>query len=151
MWWHTAQETPSRPSPAYLASSGEPEPSPGPDAVALDAIDLHTELDATAGLGLEELGVRLDDRGALVATPAAQRSAYARHIDALLAPDACKLLITLEYDAEIAEGPPYSITAREIRAYWPELQAVDRYDDIENGPPKFREAGLTEMFETVWR
>ena len=90
------------------------------------------------------------DRGALVATPAEQRPDYARHIDALLASDACKLLITLEYDAEIAAGPPYSISAREIRDYWPELQAVDRYDDIENGPPKFREAGLMEMFETVW-
>ena len=90
------------------------------------------------------------DRGALVATPAEQRQAYARHIDALLAPDACKLLITLEYDDEIATGPPYSISPNEIRSYWPELRAVDRYDDIENGPPKFREAGLTEMFETVW-
>jgi thiopurine S-methyltransferase len=91
------------------------------------------------------------DRGALVATPAEQRPDYARHIDALLAPDACKLVITLEYDDEIATGPPYSISPQEIRGYWPELQAVDRYDDIENGPPKFREAGLTEMFETVWR
>ena len=89
--------------------------------------------------------------GALVATPAEQRPDYARHIDALLAPDACKLVITLEYDDEIATGPPYSISPQEIRGYWPELQAVDRYDDIENGPPKFREAGLTEMFETVWR
>jgi thiopurine S-methyltransferase len=91
------------------------------------------------------------DRGALVATPAEQRPDYARHIDALLAPDASKLVITLEYDEEIATGPPYSISPQEIRGYWPELQAVDRYDDIENGPPKFREAGLTEMFETVWR
>ena len=91
------------------------------------------------------------DRGALVATPAEQRPAYARHIDALLAADACKLLITLEYDDKVATGPPYSISPREILGYWPELQAVDRYDDIDNGPPKFREAGLTEMFETVWR
>jgi thiopurine S-methyltransferase len=91
------------------------------------------------------------DRGALVATPAERRPAYARHIDALLAPDASKLLITLEYDDAIATGPPYSISRHEILGYWPELQAVDRYDDIDNGPPKFREAGLTEMFETVWR
>jgi thiopurine S-methyltransferase len=91
------------------------------------------------------------DRGALVATPADQRPAYAEHIDVLLAPDACKLLITLEYDDGIATGPPFSIAPDEIREYWPELRAVDRYDDIDNGPPKFLEAGLTEMFETVWR
>jgi len=91
------------------------------------------------------------DRGAFVATPAEQRTAYAEHIDTLLAPDACRLLITLEYDDSIATGPPFSIAEEEIRRYWPDLQMVDRYDDIENGPPKFREAGLQEMFETVWR
>jgi len=91
------------------------------------------------------------DRGALVATPAEQRPAYARHIDALLTPGAHKLLITLDYDDNIATGPPFSIPREEIRRYWPDLREIDRYDDIENGPPKFREAGLKAMFETVWR
>lgn len=91
------------------------------------------------------------DRGAFVATPAEQRPAYAERINALLAPDACRLLITLEYDDNVATGPPFSIAGDEIRRYWPDLRAVERYDDIENGPPKFRDAGLTEMFETVWR
>lgn len=91
------------------------------------------------------------DRGALVATPAEQRPAYAQHIDALLAPDAYRLLITLDYDDTVATGPPFSISREEILRYWPDLREVDRYDDIDNGPPKFREAGLEEMFETVWR
>ena len=91
------------------------------------------------------------DRGAFVATPAEQRAAYAEHINALLAPGACRLLITLEYDDVIAAGPPFSTSPEEIRRYWPDLKLVDRYDDIENGPPKFRDAGLKEMFETVWR
>ncbi len=91
------------------------------------------------------------DRGAFVATPAEQRPAYAEHINALLAPGAYRLLITLEYDDVVATGPPFSISPEEIRRYWPDLQLVARYDDIENGPPKFRDAGLKEMFETVWR
>ena len=91
------------------------------------------------------------DRGALVATPAEQRPAYAERINALLAPDACRLLITLEYDDEIATGPPFSIPRAEILRYWPDMQEVDRYDDIDNGPPKFRDAGLREMYESVWR
>ena len=90
------------------------------------------------------------DRGALVATPAEQRPAYAEHITALLAPGASRLLITLEYDDAIATGPPFSISGDEIRRYWPDMREVERYDDIENGPPKFLEAGLNEMFETVW-
>ena len=69
----------------------------------------------------------------------------------MLAPDAYRLLITLEYDDEIAAGPPFSISREEILRYWPELREIDRYDDIANGPPKFRDAGLKEMFETVWR
>lgn len=91
------------------------------------------------------------DRGALVATTAERRPAYAAHIDALLAPGAARLLITLEYDDAIATGPPFSISRDEILRYWPDMEAIDRYDDIDNGPPKFREAGLTEMFETIWR
>jgi thiopurine S-methyltransferase len=91
------------------------------------------------------------DRGALVATPAEQRPAYAEHIDALLAPDAYRLLITLEYDDDIATGPPYSISRQVLQRDWPDLQEVVRYDDIDNGPPKFHDAGLREMFEAVWR
>jgi thiopurine S-methyltransferase len=91
------------------------------------------------------------DRGALVAIPAEQRPAYAKHIGALVAADACKLLITLDYDDDIATGPPFSVSREEIRHYWPDLREIDRYDDIDNGPPKFRDAGLKEMFETVWR
>ena len=91
------------------------------------------------------------DRGALVATPAEQRRAYAEHINARLAPDACRLLITLEYDDGLATGPPFSISREEILRYWPDMQVVERYDDIENGPPKFLEAGLQALFETVWR
>ena len=91
------------------------------------------------------------DRGAFVATPAEQRPAYAERINALLAPDAYRLLITLEYDDDIATGPPFSITRDEILRYWPDLQEVERYDDIDNGPPKFRDAGLKEMFESIWR
>jgi hypothetical protein len=38
-----------------------------------------------------------------------------------------------------------------LLTYWPELKRVDAYDDLENGPPKFREAGLREMIEVVWK
>ena len=91
------------------------------------------------------------DRGAFVATPAAQRPAYAAHIDSLLAADASRLLITLDYDDSVATGPPFSVSRDEILGYWPGLQEIERYDDIDNGPPKFREAGLQAMFESVWR
>lgn len=91
------------------------------------------------------------DRGALIALPRDLRTVYAAHLDSLLTPDACRLLISIDYDDTIATGPPFSVSSDELLAYWPSLQLVDRYDDIDNGPPKFRNAGLTAMYESVWR
>ncbi len=91
------------------------------------------------------------DRGALVAMPPNLRARYVEHTRSLLAPDAAKLLISLEYDESVATGPPFSVPADEIHSYWPGLERVAAHDDIDNGPPKFREAGLDEMIEVVWR
>lgn len=91
------------------------------------------------------------DRGALIAMPPDLRPTYAAHLDSLLTPDACRLLISIDYDDTIATGPPFSVPADEVLSYWPMLQLVDRYDDIDNGPPKFHSAGLTAMYESVWR
>lgn len=91
------------------------------------------------------------DRGALVATTAERRPDYARQVNALLGPMPEQLIIVLEYDQAIAEGPPFSVPADELLEYWPDLVCLEAYEDIANGPPKFREAGLEEMFELVWR
>lgn len=91
------------------------------------------------------------DRGALVAMPAELRASYAAHISSLLTQDAEQLLVVLEYAQSQANGPPFSVLAGELLGYWPNLVCIDEYDDIENAPPKFIEAGLTEMIEKVWR
>jgi thiopurine S-methyltransferase len=91
------------------------------------------------------------DRGALIALPAEVRQAYVKHTQTLLDAGAAQLIICLEYDDSIATGPPFSVPAHEVLAFWPNLQRVVAYDDLENGPPKFREAGLSEMIEVVWR
>lgn len=91
------------------------------------------------------------DRGALVALPADERPAYAAHTNALLTSDALQLVITLEYEQELADGPPWSVATEEVLAYWPRLERVDSYEDLENAPPKFRDAGLTSFREVVWR
>lgn len=91
------------------------------------------------------------DRGALVALPSDLRAAYARHTRSLLAASAEQLLVTLEYDQGLAAGPPYAVHADEVLAYWPELIRIEEHDDLPNGPPKFREAGLAAMIEVIWR
>jgi thiopurine S-methyltransferase len=92
----------------------------------------------------------LYDRAALVALPQHIRPDYVRHTKSLLKPDATQLLITLEYDQSRADGPPYSVLADEVADYWGHIPRVSGYNVIDSTPPKFREAGLTEVTESVW-
>lgn len=92
----------------------------------------------------------LYDRGALVAVEPARRREYVTHTRRLLEPGAFGLIITLEYDQQRVAGPPYSIRSAELEALWPGLSRVYTHDDLANGPPKFREAGLEHMLESVW-
>ncbi len=91
------------------------------------------------------------DRGALVALSRELRHRYVRHTSSLLSEDAEQLVIAVEYDQAVCDGPPFSIGADEMRAYWPDLEVVASIDDTANAPPKFLEAGLELMHETVWR
>jgi thiopurine S-methyltransferase len=91
------------------------------------------------------------DRGALVAVSPDSREAYVMHGRTLLGANAMKLIIAVEYNQSVANGPPFSIPAQSMEALWPELERVDAYDDMDNCPPKFREAGLTEIVEAVWK
>jgi thiopurine S-methyltransferase len=91
------------------------------------------------------------DRGALIALPAERRPAYAQHTSSLLTDSAQQLVIAVQYDQNIASGPPYSVGADEIQEYWPSLRQVVSFDDIANCPPKFRDVGLEAMFEVVWQ
>lgn len=93
----------------------------------------------------------LFDRGALVALQAAERPRYAEHTDSLLAPAAERLVITLEYDQSRVDGPPFAVRADELLGYWPDLELIERRNDIDDAPPKFREAGLEVFDEAVWR
>ena len=91
------------------------------------------------------------DRGALVALPADLRPEYARHTSSLLGKDAAQLVVAVEYDQSVCPGPPFSIDSDEILGYWPHLERVASVDDTENAPPKFLDAGLDRMYETIWR
>lgn len=91
------------------------------------------------------------DRGALAALPPNIRARYAAHTNTLISPDVVQLLVVLEYDQAAADGPPFSVTKEEVLSYWPGLERVDAYDDIDNAPHKFRDAGLDELLEVVWR
>lgn len=104
-----------------------------------------------AGVELDDGGFQaLYDRGALVALPESARPRYVTHTRSLLEADAYHMLLSLEYDQEAVEGPPFSVGPDEVRSYWPGLERAYSRNDIDTGSPKFRKAGLTEVIETVW-
>ena len=90
------------------------------------------------------------DRGALVALSADLRTRYAQHTSALLHDEAAQFVITVEYDQDVCQGPPYSVGSEEVLGYWPRLRRLLSIEDIENAPPKFLEEGLQSMHEVVW-
>lgn len=92
----------------------------------------------------------LYDRGAIVALPGSQRPRYVAHTKTLLKPRAVRLIVTLEYDQRQVDGPPFAVPADEINAYWDDLVRVGEKNDIDNCPPKFRQAGVTEISEVFW-
>jgi thiopurine S-methyltransferase len=99
-------------------------------------------------------GVRCDalyDRAALIALPPELRPRYAAHTDGLLRDGAERLVVTFAYDQTALDGPPYSVPDDELLGYWPELVCVERRDVRDDVPPRFREAGLSEITESVWR
>ena len=92
----------------------------------------------------------LFDRGALIAMPADQRPRYVKHTEALLEQNAYRLIISIEYDQAAASGPPFAVMPDEIISYWDDMQLLSRHNDIDNCPPKFKAAGLTQVVEAAW-
>ena len=92
----------------------------------------------------------LYDRAALVALPPSLRPAYVKHTKTLLKVNATQLLITLEYDQQKVDGPPFSVLPDEVKTYWPGLRRAAEKSALKNMPPKYRDAGLSQFVEAVW-
>ncbi|MCP5197567.1 MAG: thiopurine S-methyltransferase [Gammaproteobacteria bacterium] len=93
------------------------------------------------------------DRASLIALPPAMRERYARHLDAILPPGICTLLVTLEYDQTILNGPPFAVGETEVRTLYAPTHAVELLDtrDALSEESRWRERGLTWLLERVYR
>lgn len=93
------------------------------------------------------------DRAALVALPPDMRGRYVRHVYGGLAPGYRGLLLTLEYEQALMEGPPFSVAADEVQALYAghaRAQEADRLDIIDK-EPKFASRGLRRLDSVTWR
>jgi thiopurine S-methyltransferase len=91
------------------------------------------------------------DRAALIALPPDMRVNYIAQLRRCLADGAQGLLVTLEYDQNQKNGPPFSVTFDEINSFNGfKAEPLERQDALSENP-KFQQAGLSSLQETVYR
>lgn len=92
------------------------------------------------------------DRASLVALPQAMRQQYADHIQTLMSKGVLSLLVSLSYDQDCLQGPPFSVSEDEVRDLYRfryqhrKLCSCDVIDDN----ARFRDKGLNELLESVY-
>jgi thiopurine S-methyltransferase len=101
-----------------------------------------------------DIGGRFDflyDRAALIALPPAMRPVYARLLRSLLDVQGRGLLISLEYDTEKMDGPPFSVPEPEVRALFAafRVEKLQEYDCLDD-EPRFKDRGVRWMKEVVY-
>jgi thiopurine S-methyltransferase len=91
------------------------------------------------------------DRAALIALPEAMRARYARHL-LTITDKSPQLLITLEYDQQEMDGPPFSVGEPQIKALYGADYSVASLSRkmILDHEPVFRERGLTALYENAF-
>ena len=92
------------------------------------------------------------DRASLIALPPAMREHYAQHLIQILPTHCRTLLITLEYDQQQMNGPPFAVHEAEVRALYADALAVSLLfvTDVLDDSPGFRQRGLTKLEEKVY-
>lgn len=92
------------------------------------------------------------DRAALIALPPPMRERYVAHLQTIL-PQACQgLLVTLVYDQQRMDGPPFSVEDAEVEQRFAEgwaLREVER-KDVLSGNPRFVDSQLEKVEEVVF-
>lgn len=93
------------------------------------------------------------DRAALIALSESQRPRYYDHMLSIVPAVSNMLLITLDYDQGEMEGPPFGVRAEEIYRYYSDAFSIALLEshDILDERPRWREAGLTALGESVFR
>lgn len=91
------------------------------------------------------------DRASLVALPRAMRQDYAARLTEITQ-SAPKLLVTLEYEQEKMDGPPFSVSEDEVKALYQSNYHVKQISaqDVLGDNEKFRSRGLDYMNECTY-
>lgn len=92
----------------------------------------------------------LYDRAALVALPIELRKPYVTACQSLLSEPVAGMVITLEYEQELMNGPPYSVSADEAQRLWKGALNCVAERDILDELGKAKAAGVPGVQEITW-
>lgn len=93
------------------------------------------------------------DRAALIALPPPLRQRYANQLYACLPPGCRGLLVTLEYPQQEKDGPPFSVSGREVRELYErdwDVAVLARHDILAR-QPGFIAEGVTALETVAYR
>lgn len=105
-------------------------------------------------LTAEDIG-RIDavyDRAALVALPVDMRRSYVTLLNNLIPARVPHLLVSLDYDQDRMDGPPFAVSDAEIHTLYGDRYLIRQAhnEDVLASNDKFRERGLTYLNESVY-
>ena len=90
------------------------------------------------------------DRASIVAIEKPERKDYVEHLISFLDPAGRILLITLEFNQNQMEGPPYSVPAEEIESLFASFGSLKMLEPCDILDDRFRNKGLTRLLEHVF-
>ncbi len=93
------------------------------------------------------------DRAALIAMAESDRPRYYQHMLSITPGVSSMLLITMDYDQSEMQGPPFAVPDEEIQRYYEKAFSINLLysEDIVDERPRWREAGLSRLVESVYR
>ncbi|MDT8281254.1 MAG: thiopurine S-methyltransferase [Gammaproteobacteria bacterium] len=93
------------------------------------------------------------DRASLIAMPAEMRKHYAAKMAELQQPGTRTLLVTLTFDPEEMNGPPFSVTEEELQQLYSDDFTIEKIliKDVIKEEDGLRKRGLTALVETVYK
>lgn len=91
------------------------------------------------------------DRAAIVALPEELRVKYAQHLMAITN-KAPQLLLTLDYDQNIAGGPPFAVSGEEVTQHYNDVYSIELLEeaDIIEEEPRFKAKGLSSFYQRAY-
>lgn len=91
------------------------------------------------------------DRAAIVALPEELRVKYTQHLMDITN-KAPQLLLTLDYDQNVAGGPPFAVSGEEVAQHYSNVYSIELLEeaDIIEEEPRFKAKGLNSFYQRAY-